>query len=31
MDEMQVFENEQFGQVRTIEQNGQTWFVAADV
>ena len=31
MDELQVFENEQFGQVRTIDRNGQTWFVAADV
>ena len=31
MDEMQVFKSEQFGQVRTVEQDGQTWFVAADV
>lgn len=31
MNELQIFENEQFGQVRTVEQCGQTWFVAADV
>lgn len=31
MNEMQVFENKMFGQLRTVEQNGQTWFVAADV
>lgn len=31
MNELQIFENEQFGQVRTVEQDGQTWFVAADV
>ena len=31
MNELQAFESEQFGQVRTIEQDGQTWFVAADV
>lgn len=28
---MTVFENEQFGQVRTVERNGEPWFVAADV
>ena len=26
-----VFQNEQFGQVRTINQNGQPWFVLADL
>lgn len=31
MNELQVFENKQFGQVRTIEQDGQTWFVLKDV
>lgn len=28
---MQVFTNEDFGEVRTIEINGEPWFVAADV
>jgi len=28
---LQVFTNEQFGQIRTINQNGEPWFVAADV
>lgn len=31
MNELRVFENSDFGQVRTIEQNGEPWFVAADV
>ena len=31
MEEMQVFSNEQFGAVRTVTQEGQPWFVAADV
>lgn len=31
MVEMQVFENSEFGQVRTIMQDGEPWFVAADV
>lgn len=31
MNELQVFENAQFGQVRTIQRNGEPWFVAADV
>lgn len=29
--ELKVFTNEQFGQIRTINQNGEPWFVAADV
>lgn len=29
--EMQIFEHQDFGQVRTIEQNGQTWFVGKDI
>lgn len=31
MNEIKVFENNQFGQVRTVMQNGEPWFIAADV
>ena len=31
MNELQVFENKQFGQVRAIMKDGEPWFVAADV
>lgn len=31
MNNLTVFQNEQFGNVRTISQNGEPWFVAADV
>lgn len=31
MTDIQIFKNEQFGEVRTIEKNGEPWFVAADV
>lgn len=31
MEELRVFENEQFGELRTVNQNGEPWFVAADV
>lgn len=31
MNELRVFDNAQFGQVRVIEKNGEPWFVAADV
>lgn len=31
MNEIQVFNNEQFGEVRTVMQDGEPWFVAADV
>ena len=31
MNELTVFENEQFGSVRTIIRDGEPWFVAADV
>lgn len=31
MEGLQVFENTQFGQVRTINKDGAPWFVAADV
>lgn len=29
--QIQLFKNEQFGDVRTVLQNGEPWFVAADV
>lgn len=31
MNEIKIFTNDQFGQMRTINQNGEPWFVAADV
>lgn len=31
MNEIKVFTNEQFGEIRTVNQNGEPWFVAADV
>lgn len=31
MNEVMVFEHEQFGNLRTIEQNGEPWFVGKDV
>lgn len=31
MNELKIFENEQFGQVRTMQIDGEPWFVAADV
>lgn len=31
MNEITVFESDQFGQVRTVMQDGSPWFVAADV
>lgn len=31
MEDMQVFQNERFGAVRTVIREGQPWFVAADV
>ena len=31
MNELKIFENPQFGQIRVVEQNGEPWFVAADV
>lgn len=31
MNEIQVFNSEQFGQIRTIIKDGEPWFVAADV
>lgn len=29
--ELQVFTNQEFGEVRVIEKNGEPWFMAADV
>ena len=29
--EMQVFQNDQFGEIRTVMYDGEPWFVAADV
>ena len=31
MNEIQIFQNEDFGEVRTITRDGEPWFVAADV
>lgn len=31
MQEMQIFQNEQFGSIRTVVQDGEPWFVAKDV
>ena len=31
MNEMQIYENSQFGQIRVIDQGGEPWFIAADV
>ena len=31
MNELQIFKNNVFGQVRVVEQNGEPWFVAKDV
>lgn len=31
MNKLQVFHSDQFGQVRTVQKDGQPWFVAADV
>ena len=31
MNELQVFKNEEFGEIRTMEENGNVWFCGADV
>lgn len=31
MNELQIFEHQDFGQIRAVEQDGEPWFVAADV
>ena len=28
---LQIFEHQDFGQIRVVEQDGEPWFVAADV
>lgn len=31
MNELQIFSNPAFGEIRVTDQNGEPWFVAADV
>lgn len=31
MNELRVFENPEFGSIRTVEVNGEPWFVGKDV
>ena len=31
MNELQIFKSHEFGEIRTTIQNGEPWFVAADV
>ena len=31
MNELQIFNNEEFGQIRTVEIGGEPWFVASDI
>ena len=31
MEEMRIFKNEEFGTIRTVEINGEVWFVGKDV
>ena len=31
MNELQIFEHQDFGQIRVLEHDGERWFVAADV
>lgn len=31
MNDLKIFENEQFGSIRTIEINSEPWFVGKDV
>lgn len=31
MNELKIFNNPEFGEIRVIEQDGEPWFVAADV
>ena len=31
MDKLQVFENEEFGKIRTVKINGEPWLVGKDV
>ncbi len=29
--ELTIFENEKFGEIRTVEVEGTTWFIASDI
>lgn len=31
MNELRIFDNQEFGQIRVIEQNGDPWFVGKDL
>lgn len=31
MNEVQIFKNDEFGEIRVVEKDGEVWFVAADV
>ena len=31
MNELQIFNNEEFGEIRIITKDGEAWFVASDV
>lgn len=31
MNEMQIFNNPEFGQIRTVDYNNEPWFIAKDV
>ena len=31
MNELQIFENTEFGEIRVVEHEGQPWFVAKDI
>lgn len=31
MNDIQIFQNPEFGEIRTIEQDGEPWFVGKDV
>lgn len=31
MNELQIFQNSEFGEIRTIEKDGEPWFVGKDV
>ena len=31
MNDLQIFKNDQFGEIRTVQLDGEPWFVAADV
>lgn len=31
MGQLKIFENEEFGQVRTVMRDGEVWFIARDV